>query len=188
MGVREETRARLETLMTRYEKRLAEERKRHELTQRRRDAFIAEFERLIDDTIRPTMEDVGAALWRRGRAYEIVTTQGYMDAERRSRSTQITMSVYPAGIQRSLFTSTSTPYVAFVCDWLEARVTVRESVTTPGRVAKAHSGAEKAGKRSAYAVRQVTVPAVEREIVEMLAIVLGRERIPEVRESPRFDG
>ena len=172
--------------MTRYEKRLAEERKRHELTQRRRDAFIAEFERLIDDTIRPTMEDVGAALRRRGHEYEIVTTQGYMDAERRSRSTQITMSVYPTGIQRSLFTSTSTPFVAFVCDWIEARVTVHESVTTPGRVAKTHT-AEKAGKRAAYTIKQVIAPVVERELVEMLVGVLGRERILDVGKSPSLD-
>ena len=185
--MREETRARLETLMTRYEKRLAEERKRHELTHRRRDAFITEFERLIADTIRPTMEDIGAALRRRGHEFEIATTQGYMDAERRARTTQITMSVYPAGIERSLFTSTSTPFVAFVCDWLEVRVTVRESTTMPGRVAKAHAGTEKAGKRAAYAIRQVTGPAVEREIVEMLAGVFGRERIPDLGQSPRFD-
>jgi len=172
---------RLETLMTKYEKRLAEERKRHELIRKRHDAFVAEFERLTDETIRPTMEDVGAVLRSRGHDYDIATTQGYTDVDRRPRNTQITMLVYPAGIQRSLFTSTSTPYVAFVCDWPETRITVRQSVTTPGNVAKTSPAVDKSGRRAEYFVKQVTAPAVEREIVEALAGVFGRGPIPDRR-------
>jgi hypothetical protein len=179
--VRGETKARLETLMTRYEKWLADARKRQELTRKRHDAFIAEFERLIDETIRPTMDEVGPALRDRGHDYEIVATQGYTDTEGRSRTTQITMRLYPAGIQRSLFTSTSTPYVAFVSDWLDARVTVRDSVSAPGIVAKATAGAERSGKRAAYLIKQVTVPVVEREIVEVISRVFGRHRVPDRR-------
>jgi len=175
--VREETRARLETLMTRYEKRLTEERKRHEATRRRHDAFIGEFERLIEETIRPTMEDVGAALRRRGHDYGIATTQAYTDVDRRPRNTQVTMQVYPAGIERSLFTSTSTPYVAFVCDWLQTLITVRQSVATPGGASKLSAGVEKPGKRAEYSFRQVTAPVVEREIVDVLGGVFGRGRV-----------
>lgn len=171
---------RLETLMTKYEKRLAEERKRHELIRKRHDAFVGEFERLTDETIRPTMEDVGAVLRSRGHDYDIAMTQGYTDVDRRPRNTQITMLVYPAGIQRSLFTSTSTPSVAFVCDWPETRITVRQSVTIPGNVAKV-SSADKSGRRAEYFVKQVTAPAVEREIVEVLAGVFGRGPIPDRR-------
>jgi hypothetical protein len=174
--MREETRARLETLMARYEKRLADERKRHEATRRRHDAFVAEFERLIAETIRPAMEDVGDALRRRGHDADISTTQAYSDLDGRPRSTQVTMRVYPAGIQRSLFTSTSTPHIAFVCDWPEARITVRGSVTAPG-TAPRRAAAEQPGKRADYYAKQVTGPAVEREIVEVLSGVFGRGRV-----------
>ncbi len=175
--MREETRERLETLMARYEKRLADERKRHEANRRRHDVFVGEFERLIDDTIRPAMDEVGAALRHRGHDYEIATTQAYTDSDRRPRHTQVTMRIFPAGIQRSLFTSTATPYIAFVCDWLEARVTVRESAAMPAGPAKLPAAPEKSGKRADYYVRQVTPGAVEREIVDMLAGVFGRGRV-----------
>lgn len=175
--MREETRTRLETLMTRYEKRLAEDRKRHETTRRRHDAFVGEFEQLIEDTIRPAMDEVGAALRRRGHDYEIATTEAYTDSDKRPRSTQVTMRFFPAGIDRALFTSTTTPYVAFVCNWLESRVTVRESAAHPGGAAKLPAALEKSGRRAEYYARQITPAAVEREIVEALAGVFGRGRV-----------
>lgn len=175
-SVREETKARLDALMVRYEKRLVELHKRHELTRKQNDVFIGEFEQLIDGTIRPALEDVGAALRTHGHEYEISGTQGYTDFGGRMRSTQITMRVYPSGIQRSLFTSTSTPYVAFACDWLDKRVTVLESTVTPLVGSKATSG--KSGKRGAFEIKQLTQPVIEREIVDVLAGVFGRERVP----------
>jgi hypothetical protein len=179
--VREETRARLEAIMTRYEKRLAETRKRQELTRRRHDAFVVEFERLIEETIRPTMVDVGAALRGRGHDYEISMTQGYTDVDKQTHNTQITMRVYPSGIQRSLFTSTSTPFVAFVSDWLETRVTVQESTFAPASVTKTATAAGRSGRRAVFLLKQVTAPVVEREIVEVLAGIFGRDRVPDRR-------
>ena len=163
--------------MARYEKRLTEERRRQDATRRRHDGFVGEFERLVDETIRPAMDEIGAALRRRGHDYEIATTQGYTDTDGRPRNTQVTMRIFPAGIPRSLFTSSTTPYVAFVCDWPEARVTVRESAAAPGGAGKISAGFAKSGKRAEYYVRQVTLPAVEREIMETLTGVFGRGRV-----------
>jgi len=67
--------------MARCERRLADGRKKQEQVQARKDAFVAEFERTIDDTIRPVMEDIGTTLRQRGHDYEIATTQGHSDFE-----------------------------------------------------------------------------------------------------------
>lgn len=179
--VRDETKARLEALMARYEKRLAEIRKRQELTHKRHDAFIGEFERLVDETIRPAMEDVGAVLRSRGHEYEIATTKGYTDFDGRLHNTQITMRLYPVGIDRSLFVSTSTPYVAFASDWLDTRVTVQESTAMPVGNSKAPGNRGKSGKGAAYSLGQLTPAVVEREIVDVLAGIFGREWVREHR-------
>lgn len=54
------------------------------------------------------MGDVGAELRRRGHEYELAATLGYTDFDGRMRHPQITMRVFPAGIERSLFVSTNT--------------------------------------------------------------------------------
>lgn len=167
--------------MARYEKRLADVRKRQDLTHKRRDAFIGEFERLVDETIRPAMEDVGAVLRSRGHDYEIATTKGYTDFDGRTRNTQITMRLYPVGIDRSLFVSTSTPYVAFASDWLETRISVQESTAMPAGNAKAPGSRGKSGKGAGYSIGQLTPAAVEREIVDVLAGIFGREWVRDQR-------
>jgi hypothetical protein len=179
--VREDTKARLEAALARYEKRLADVRKKQEIKHKRNDAFVAEFELLVEETIRPIMGDVGAALRQRGHGYELATTMGYTDFDGRMRHTQIMMRVFPAGVDRSLFTSTNTPYVAFVCDWLDAQVNVQESTLFPLGTSKQSPAAGRSGKRATYAIRQLTSPVVEREIVDVLAGIFGRDRVPDHR-------
>ena len=178
--MREDTKARLEVLMTRYEKWQATLRRRQELARRLYDVFITEFEETAKAAIRPAMEEVGGALRGRGHDYEICATQGYTDFRGRVRNTQIMMRFYPAGIERSLFTTTNTPYVAFAGDWLEKRIAVLESTLIPlgGWKAVAFAGNGKTGKRGTYTLKQLTPPVIEREIVDVLAGVFGRDRLP----------
>jgi hypothetical protein len=166
--VRDENKMRLDDAMAGYEKRLVEMRRRHARAHERHDVFIAEFEQLIDSAIRPAMEDVGAALREHGHDCEISSTQGYSDTRGRTRRTQITFCVYPAGIERSLFCSTNTPHIAFAADWLDRRVAVLESTLIPVGASDGRSG-----RRAAYTVKQLTREAIEREIVEVLADVIG---------------
>jgi len=175
--LREENKARLDDMMALHEKRLAEMRRRHELARELHDVFIEEFERLVDGAIRPTMNEVGGALRKHGHEYQISITQGYTDSRGHIRRTQITMLVYPAGIPRSLFSSTSTPYVAFAADWLDKRVVVLQYTLTPLGASRSALGNGKSGRRAAHTLKQLTRSAVEREIVDVLTEVFGREQM-----------
>jgi hypothetical protein len=181
--VRDENKARLDEVMARYEKRLADIRRRQMRAQELHDSFIAELEQALDGAIRPAMDDVGAALRAHGHDYEISATQGYTDTQGRVHRTQLTMRVYPAGIQRSLFTSTSTPYVAFAGDWVDKRVAVLESTLLPLAASKLAPGNGRSGRRALYALKQLTPPVVEREIVDVLTDVFGPERMRDFRHA-----
>jgi hypothetical protein len=181
--LREENKARLDDVMARYEKRLAEIRRRQQRTHELHDVFIGEFEQLLDAAIRPAMDDVGAALRAHGHDYELSPTQGYTDTRGSMHRTQITMRVYPAGILRSLFSSTNTPYVAFAADWLDRRVAVLESTLIPLGTSKLAAGAGRSGKRSAYPLKELTPLLIEREIVDVLTAVFGRDRMQDYRRT-----
>jgi hypothetical protein len=181
--VRDENRARLDDVMVRYEKRLAEIRRRQMRTQELHDTFIDELEHMLDGTVRVTMEDVGAALRAHGHDFEISATQGYTDVRGRLHRTQLTMRVFPAGIQRALFTSTNTPYIAFAGDWMDKRVAVLESTVIPLAPSKVMPGNGRSGRRAVYSVKQLTPPVIEREIVDVLTDVFGLERVRDYRHA-----
>jgi hypothetical protein len=181
--VREENKARLVEVLTLYEKRLAEMRRRQALAHEMHDAFITAFEQILDGAIRPAMDDAGAALRAHGHDYELSPTQGYTDIRGRMHRTQLTMRIYPAGIPRSLFISTSTPYVAFAADWLARRVAVLESTLIPLGASKLPRGNGTWGKRADYTLKQLTPHAIEREIVDVLTAVFGRERVQDDRQD-----
>jgi len=187
-SVRDENKARLDEVMARYEKRLAEMRRRQQLAHELHDAFIDEFEQLADGAIRPAMEDVGAALKAHGHDYDISTTQGYTDTRGRMHRTQITMRVYPTGIQRSLFSSTSTPYVAFAADWLDKRIAVLEYTLLPLGASKTTPGNGRSGKRATRTLPQLTPSAIEREIVDVLTAVFGRDQMQDYRQGAASAG
>jgi hypothetical protein len=181
--VREENKARLDEVLARYEKRLAEMRRRQTLAHELHDVFIAAFEQILDGAIKPAMEDVGAALRAHGHDYELSPTQGYTDVRGRTHRTQLTMRVYPSGIPRSLFNSTSTPYVAFAADWLDRRVVVIESTLIPLGASKTPRGSGTWGKRGDYTLKQLTPHMIEREIVDVLTGVFGRDRMQGYRQD-----
>lgn len=170
--------------MARYEKRLFEMRRRQERAREQHDAFIGEFEKAIDEAIRPAMEDVGAALRAHGHEYDIVATQGYTDTRGRAHRTQVTMHVYPAGIPRSLFNSTTTPYVAFAADWLDRRIAVLEYTLIPLGGSKLPHASPRSGKRAAHLLTDLTPSVIEREIVDVLTMVFGRDQMQDYRQTP----
>ncbi len=165
--MKEETKARLDALLAVYESRRAELRKKRLAVHDRLDAFTAEFEQVGRDVIRPVMEDIGFALKERGHDYKIVTTHGHHDSKGKLRETQITMRIFPGEIPRSLFTSTSTPHVAFVNDRHQMRVSIYESTTSPIKGGRY-------GQKASLSARQLTPVLVEREILEVLTGIFGR--------------
>lgn len=164
--MREETKARLDALMASYESRRAEHRGRQSAARLRQDAFVAEFEQTTKDVIRPVMEDIGTSLRQRGHEYKITTTQGHHDSNGRYRETQITMRIFPGEIPRSLFTTTSTPLVAFASDRHQMRISVYGCTSSPIKGGWY-------GQRASFAAKQLTPNLVEREILEVLAGTFG---------------
>ncbi len=165
--MKEETKARLDALLALYESRRTELRRKQSEASDRQDAFTTEFERVVREAVRPVMEDMGAALKQRGHDYKIVTARAHHDSDGKLRETQITMRIFPGEIPRSLFTSTSTPHVAFVSDRHLMRISIYESTTSPIRGGRY-------GQKASLAARQLTPNLVEREILEVLAGVFGR--------------
>ena len=157
--MKDETKARLDALLKKHDERVDQAKKREETSHTRERAFMAEFEKLVHETIRPVMEELGTTLKERGHDYQIAT----------ERPTEIAMMVYPSGISRREYLPTSTPRISFIGVQAEMKVTVHESTLLPRQGGRA-------GALKTWEVQAVTRDVVEEEVLRFLSGILGKWR------------
>jgi hypothetical protein len=151
----------LDTLMDKYEQRLAEAKNRQEQIKSEEEAFLSEFKRLREEVILPTMEEVGNQLKARKHDYRILETEESVDGEGRVINAEITMNIFPSGIDRSLYTPQNTPSITFTAPRYKKRICVDGSNIMPKR-----EGA--AGPRSEFKAEEINSALVEREVLGVL--------------------
>ena len=150
----DDPRLRLNDLLTRYE-RSTEAQEPASQPQAEQEAIIEAFNRIARDVIRPSLEEMGAELERRGHEYEIRIAPGQ----------EITMHVYPPVLRRAAYTTSCCPYVSFLRDASTERIHVAHSTLMP-------NGQGRAEITDTLPLDQVTRHYVGTQICDVLARVL----------------
>lgn len=156
-----EAKSQLDGLMDKYEQRLAEAKTKQEQIKLEEGAFLSEFKRLREEVIRTTMEEVGIHLKARGHDYRISEAEESVDAEGRTQDAEITFSIFPTGIDRSLYRPENTPSISFTAPRYKKKISVHGSNMLPNRGGSA-------GPRGEFKAEEIDSALVEREVLGVL--------------------
>ena len=159
--MREENKSHLESIMKKFEQKLARSTDAKERRQSEEDAFHIEFKRIRTQIIRPAMEEVAHNLEAMGHSCEI----SEVGDERNKRDAKITMSVALGGVPTSAYAPENTVSVSFSHT---GHTTIAVHASTPIRN---RSGF--AGPRGNHAASEITTDLVQKKIIEVLDEVFG---------------
>lgn len=159
--MKEEHESHLQSIMQKFEQKLAKSKDAKERQQSTDDAFYLEFKRVRTEVIRPAMEDIGNKLKTMGHTVEIAE----VGDERSKRDAKITLRVMIGGVPSSAYIPESTALVSF-CHTGHTTVSIQAS--TPSQ----HKS-EFAGSRGNYALSEITTDLVEKKILEVLEEVFS---------------
>jgi hypothetical protein len=160
-----ETETALQSLLDKYDSKQSHARELEDRMRAEQDAFVADFERLADEVLRPTMEAIGVVLLDRGHGFDIAARTERVDRQGRPLDARITMSVYPSGVARDRYTPLNTPQVSFVCDRRARKIRVHDVTFMP-------TGTGRAASRGEWTVDRVTPAFAERAVLDFLKEIL----------------
>lgn len=160
--MKEENESHLQSIMQKFEQKLAKSRDAKDRQQSEEDAFYLEFRRVRTEVIRPAMEDIGNQLKTKGHNVEIAE----VGDERSKRDAKITLRVMIGGVPSSAYIPENTALVSF-CHTGHTTVSIQAS--TPSQ----HKS-EFAGSRGNYALAEITTDLVEKKILEVLEEVFAQ--------------
>ena len=166
--MKKETKSQVDILMDKYKRRLTEAKKKQEQIKSEEDAFLKGFKRLRKEIIRPVMEDIGNHLKTQGHDYRISEEEESVDSEGRTRDAKITMSIFPAGVERAAYTTENTPSVSFFATRYKKKIWAHRSNMMPGRGGRAGGCGE-------FNSEAMTSDVVEREVLRVLREIFEPE-------------
>jgi len=159
--MKKEDESHLESILKRFEQKLAKSKDAKEQRQSEEDVFYVEFKRIRTQVIRPAMEDIGNQLTARGHTSEI----SEVGDERRQRDAKITMSIMIGGVPSSACVPENTVSVSFSH---MGHMTISIHASTPMQNRRGF-----AGQRGNYAGTEITTDLVEKKILEVLEEVFS---------------
>jgi hypothetical protein len=166
--MKKEAKSQLDFLMDKYGQRLAEAKKRQEQIKVEENIFLTEFKHLRKKVIHPVMKNIGNRLKKHGHEYQISEQEESVDLAGRARNAKITMSIFPAGVDRSAYRPENTPSISFIAARYKKKIWVHGSSLVP-------SGGGTAGSRGEFNVAEITSDAVEREVLGVLKEIFDPE-------------
>jgi hypothetical protein len=154
--MKEENDSQLQSILQKFEQKLAQSRDARDKQQSAADAFYLEFKRVRTEVIRPAMDDIGNQLKARGHTVEI----SEVGDERSKRDAKITLRVAVGGVPSSAYIAENTAVVSF-CHTGLTSVSIQAS--TP-----AQHKSDFSGSRGNFALAEITTDLVERKILEVI--------------------
>jgi len=159
--MKKEDESHLESIMKKFEQKLAKSKDAKEQRQSEEDVFYMEFKRIRTQVIRPAMEDIGNQLKARGHNSEI----SEVGDERSKRDAKITMSITIGGVPSSAYAPENTVSVSFSH---MGHTTISIYASTPMQNRRGI-----AGLRGNYATSKITADLVQKKILEVLEEVFS---------------
>ncbi len=125
------------------------------------DKFMTEFERLKQEVIWPVIVDVGNQMNQYKHDFHVSEEEEYVDATANFLPASITLNIYPASLDKSLYKPECTPYISFIANRYAKKIGIMVSTMMP-------SEGGVVGSHGEYTPDQITQEFVEKEIVEVL--------------------
>jgi hypothetical protein len=159
--MKKEDESRLESILKKFEQKLAKSKDAKEQRQSEDDVFDIEFKRIRTQVIRPAMEDIGNQLIARGHKSEI----SEVGDERNKRDAKITMRITIGGVPSSAYAPENTVSVSFSHTGHKT-ISIQASTQIQNRRGFA-------GLRGNYDTSKITTDVVAKKILEVLEEVFN---------------
>ena len=159
--MKEENKSHLESIMKKFEQKLARSADAKERRQSEEDASHIEFKRIRTQIIRPAIEELSNELKTMGHNCEI----SEVGDERSKRDAKITMSITLGGVTTSAYAPENTVSISFSHTG-HTTISINASTPIPNR-----SGF--AGLRRIHAASEITTDLVQKRIIEVLEAVFA---------------
>ena len=156
-----EDKSHLESIMDKFEQRMAKSKDVKDQRQSEEDIFCMEFKRIRAQVIRPAMEDIGNQLKARGYNSEI----SEVGDERSKRDAKITMRMTIGGVPSSAYAPENTVLVSFSHT---GHTAISIHASTPLQNKRGFPG-----QRGSFAASEITTDLVEKKILEVLEEVFS---------------
>lgn len=152
----------LQSILQKFEEKLAKSRDAKDRQQSEVDAFHLEFKRVRAEVIRPAMDDIGSQLKAKGHTVEIAE----VGDERNKRDAKITLRVAIGGMPISAYVPENTALVSF---GHAGHMSVSIQASTPSQHKSDFSGS-----RGIHPLAEITTDLVERKILEVIEEVFAQ--------------
>ncbi len=158
--MKRETQEKLKNILDNYKHRQLEMLVRHERTKTERQLFLDDFNRKLNQVIRPCFEEFGKLLKSKGHGFEITQKHEAQDAHGNTQSAHIKIEILPNGLRAK---PGERPTISFIANSIRKEVWTQVSTIMTGC----------AGQRSVYTLNEVTEDVVEEEVLSVLASCFG---------------
>ena len=128
--MKNDIKSKLETLLDNYEKKQLEEEIKQEQIQTAKEIFLENFKELMENVIRPAMEDIGEILEQKGHQYNIAEQEYSIDRKGFIKEAHIEFNVFPTG-KTEKFHFDNHPSVSFATDTGSFKVEAHGSYVMP---------------------------------------------------------
>ena len=156
----------LEMLLDNYEKRRLEEEIKQEQIQTAKEIFLEHFKEVMENVIRPAMEEIGEILEQKGHHYNIKEQEYAVDRKGFIQEAHIEFNVFPTG-KTEKFQFDNHPSVSFATDTSSLKVEAHGSYMMPEiRGEKYHLGT--------FEISEIRADLVEKEILDILIKAFNR--------------
>jgi len=156
-----ENKKELDNIMSRFDNDVDGLQARKAQDKAEQDEFMKEFERLKKEVIWPVIVDIGNQMNEYKHDFHVSEEEEYVDATANFQPASITLNIYPASLDKSLYKPECTPYISFIANRYAKKVGIMVSTMMP-----AEGGV--VGSHGEYALNQITEEFVEKEIIEVL--------------------
>jgi hypothetical protein len=130
------------------------------------EIYLANFKSVCDEVIKPTMEELGQAIEKRGHKYKISRREESKDHEGKITPANIQLEIYLDGEQPD-YINRNFPHLSFVAGTYDNKTYTHVSTMMPKRGGMA-------GKRNDYQLDEITPEAVKEEIVHIVATCFSK--------------
>lgn len=130
------------------------------------EIYLENFKSVCDEVIKPTMEELGQAIEKRGHKYKITSRLESEDHQGRITPANIQLEIYPDGDQPD-YVNKNFPHLSFVAGAYDNNTYTHVSTMMPKRGGMS-------GKRNDYKLAEITPEVVKKEVVHIVTSCFGK--------------
>lgn len=170
IGMKPESKSQIDTIMATYEAMLAKHADENEKRLREEEKFLADFQKLRKEVIRPVMEEIGNEIRKSKHNYKITENERSGGSQWGETYPSIGLTIMPKNYKEIDFSSPtySSPHVFFYAQIFSRQIAVATSDIMP------HRGGS-SGPSGEYSIGQINRDLIEDYIMKTLKRIFAKE-------------